>query len=112
MTFNQHIAPLLHAHCAQCHRPGGAGPFSLLTFADASRRAAQIAAVTASGFMPPWKADGHAGEFVAQPRLTGDDVARRSRRWADGAGRGPGSARPPPPRVGRRAGISGSPTSW
>ena len=40
VTFNQDIAPLLHTHCAQCHRPGGAGPFSLLTFADARRRAA------------------------------------------------------------------------
>ena len=39
VTFNQHIAPLLHRACAQCHRPNGAGPFSLVTFADASRRA-------------------------------------------------------------------------
>jgi Flp pilus assembly protein TadD/mono/diheme cytochrome c family protein len=96
VTFNQHIAPLLHAHCAQCHRPGGAGPFNLLTFADASRRAAQLAAVTASGFMPPWKADGHPGEFVAQPRLTRDDVAAIGR-WAKAPVEGPGSA-PAPPR--------------
>jgi tetratricopeptide (TPR) repeat protein/mono/diheme cytochrome c family protein len=96
VTFNQDIAPLLHSHCAQCHRPGGAGPFNLLTFADASRRAAQLAAVTASGFMPPWKADGHPGEFVAQPRLTRDAVERIGR-WAKAPVEGPGTA-PPPPR--------------
>jgi tetratricopeptide (TPR) repeat protein/mono/diheme cytochrome c family protein len=96
VTFNQDIAPILHAHCAQCHRPGGAGPFNLLTFADASRRAAQLAAVTASGFMPPWKADGHPGEFVAQPRLTRDAVERIGR-WARAPVEGPGTA-PAPPR--------------
>ncbi len=96
VTFNQHIAPILHGHCAQCHRPGGAGPFALLTFADASRRAAQLAAVTRSGFMPPWKADGHPGEFIAQPRLTAEQVALIER-WAAAPVEGPG--RPPaPPR--------------
>ncbi|MGE0359597.1 MAG: tetratricopeptide repeat protein [Vicinamibacterales bacterium] len=96
VTFNQHIAPVLHGHCAQCHRPGGAGPFNLLTFADASRRAAQLAAVTRSGFMPPWQADGHPGEFVAQPRLTPEQVALFAR-WAEAPVEGAG--RPPaPPR--------------
>ena len=69
VTFNQHVAPVLHRACAQCHHPGGAGPFSLVTFADAAKRAKQLATVTSSGFMPPWKADGHPDEFVAQPRL-------------------------------------------
>ena len=73
-----------------------AGRSRLVTFADASRRAAQIAAVTTSGFMPPWKADGHPGEFVAQPRLTADDVATIAR-WAKVPVEGPGRA-PAPPR--------------
>ncbi len=95
VTFNQHIAPLLHTHCAQCHRPGGAGPFSLLTFAETAKRAAQLAAVTGSGFMPPWKADGHPDEFVAQPRLTREEVARFAR-WATAPVEGPGKAPAPP----------------
>ena len=52
--------------------------------------------------MPPWKADGHPGEFVAQPRLTRDDVARIAP-LGQGAGRRPGHA-----RRRRRAG----PTGW
>ena len=94
VTFNQHIAPVLHTHCAQCHRPGGAGPFSLLTFSETAKRAAQLAAVTGSGFMPPWKADGHPDEFVAQPRLTRDQVQLFAR-WATAPVEGPG--RPPTP---------------
>lgn len=82
VTFNQHVAPVLHRACAQCHHPGGAGPFSLVTFADAAKRAKQLATVTSSGFMPPWKADGHPDEFVAQPRLSPDEVAL-FRRWAE-----------------------------
>lgn len=96
VTFNEHVAPVLHRACAQCHRPGGAGPFSLITFADASRRARQLAAVTASGFMPPWKAEGHPDEFVAQPRLTRDEVALLAR-WAEAPVEGPGLA-PAAPR--------------
>ncbi len=95
-TFNQHIAPLMHSRCGACHRPGGAGPFSLLTFDEVKRRAAQIAAVTGSGFMPPWKADAHAGGFVAQPRLTADDVAVIAT-WAKAPIEGAGPA-PVPPR--------------
>lgn len=95
VTFNQHIAPVLHARCAQCHRPGGAGPFSLLTFSETAKRAAQLAAVTGSGFMPPWKADGHPDEFVAQPRLTRDEVQLFAR-WAKAPVEGPGSPPAPP----------------
>ena len=95
-TFNQHIALLLHSRCGACHRPGGAGPFSLLTFDDVKRRAAQVAAVTASGFMPPWKADAHASGFVAQPRLSADEIALIAT-WAKAPVEGPGVA-PAPPR--------------
>lgn len=34
-TFHKDVAPFLHAHCQLCHAPGQAGPFSLLTYADA-----------------------------------------------------------------------------
>ena len=54
-TFADDVAPLVFRHCAPCHRPGEAGPFPLLTYEDARRRARQIAEVTSSRFMPPWK---------------------------------------------------------
>src|ERR1700675_3731123 len=54
VTFNRDIAPIVLRICAKCHRPGEAGPFSLLTYADAKSHARQMAKVTRSRFMPPW----------------------------------------------------------
>src|SRR5205823_11301388 len=37
VTYHREIAPILNRHCVACHRPGGIGPFSLLTAAGAGR---------------------------------------------------------------------------
>ncbi len=34
VTFAEHIAPIVHANCTPCHRPGQAGPFDLITYGD------------------------------------------------------------------------------
>ena len=57
VTFTEHVAPILFAKCAGCHRPGEIAPFSLLTYADAKKRAKQIAEITTERTMPPWHAD-------------------------------------------------------
>jgi hypothetical protein len=56
-TFYQDIEPILANNCASCHQPGKSAPFSLLTYEDVSKRGEFIANVTASRYMPPWKAD-------------------------------------------------------
>ena len=97
-TFSSHVAPLLADRCGICHHPGGSAPFSLLTYADAKRRAMQIAAVTKNRFMPPWKADPSNGPFVGQHPLSDDEI-RLIERWVDG-GAAEGDPRDlPPPRV-------------
>src|SRR6478609_1863567 len=53
-TFNKDVAPIVFANCASCHRPGGDGPFSLLTFAQAAQHATEIGEETVRGHMPPW----------------------------------------------------------
>src|SRR4249920_1376831 len=45
-TFHSDIAPIVHQYCSPCHRPGEAGPFPLLTYADVKSHAKQIADVT------------------------------------------------------------------
>lgn len=35
ITFNKDIAPIFFKSCAECHRPGEAAPFSLLSYKDA-----------------------------------------------------------------------------
>jgi hypothetical protein len=100
VTFSKDVAPLLADRCGMCHHPGGSAPFSLLTYADAKRRAAQIATVTADRFMPPWKADPADGPFIGQHPLSAAEIATL-RRWAD-TGAKPGDA-PESPVVSRQS---------
>ena len=69
VTFNRHIAPIVLQSCAPCHRPGEAGPFSLLTYADVRRRAEQVARVTQVRFMPPWPPEPGYGDLAGSRRL-------------------------------------------
>lgn len=82
-TFARDVAPILFQRCAECHRPGGDGPFSLLTYADAAKHASDIAAVTASRAMPPWLPD--PGEFpVLGVRRLSDQQIDTIQRWVKG----------------------------
>jgi hypothetical protein len=58
-TFYKDVAPIIYNKCASCHRAGEAGPFSLTSYEDVVKRASFIKKVVSSGYMPPWKADGH-----------------------------------------------------
>jgi Flp pilus assembly protein TadD len=97
-TFNKEIAPILFQNCAACHRPGEAAPFSLLTYADAKKRSKQIAAVTASRFMPPWLPEHGKADFAGERRLSDAQIAA-IREWATAAAPegNPGDL-PPAPR--------------
>src|SRR5438876_4712920 len=70
VTFNKQIAPLIFQNCSSCHRPGETAPFSLLTYEDVRKRAAQIAAVTQRRYMPPWSPEPGYGDFASERRLT------------------------------------------
>src|SRR6185295_4151736 len=35
VTFNKDVLPILQNNCQSCHRPGGIGPMSLLTYESA-----------------------------------------------------------------------------
>jgi mono/diheme cytochrome c family protein len=102
-TFNRHVAPLLFARCSICHRPGEIGPFPLLTYADAKKRARQLADITARKTMPPWKPEPGHGEFLDERRLTDAEIAVFAN-WAEaGAPEGDRADLPPTPKF---------PTGW
>jgi tetratricopeptide (TPR) repeat protein len=82
VTFNKHIAPLVFDRCGKCHRPGGLAPFSLLTYSSVRQRATQIAAVTRSRIMPPWKVEPGSGEFLGLEPLTDEEIGL-IQRWTD-----------------------------
>src|SRR5258708_6209610 len=97
VTFYQHLAPILYKECATCHRPGESGPFSLLTYEDARKRASQLAKVTASRYMPPWlPAPGHSA-FSEERRLTDAQIKLFADWFAQGTPAGNPSSGPPTP---------------
>ncbi len=74
-TFNRDIAPIVFRYCAPCHRPGEAGPFPLLTYADAKAHARQIAAVVSKRFMPPWLPEPQEFGFADELRLSEEQIS-------------------------------------
>jgi tetratricopeptide (TPR) repeat protein/mono/diheme cytochrome c family protein len=97
VNFAHDIAPIVYKNCAPCHRPGEAGPFSLLTYQDVKGHARQIADVTRRRYMPPWAPEAGYGDFVGERRLTDAEI-RLIADWASqGASEGNASETPPPP---------------
>ncbi|MEZ5396424.1 MAG: hypothetical protein R2724_26980 [Bryobacterales bacterium] len=90
-TFTKDVAPILFENCVSCHREGEAAPFSLLTYEDAKKRGALIAAVTEARYMPPWHAAEGAAPFRDERRLNEAQIATLSQ-WVK-AGMPQGAAR-------------------
>ena len=98
VTYCKHIAPILWKNCAGCHRPGEVGPFSLLTYEDAKKRAEFLSEVTASHRMPPWKAEPDFGKFHDERRLSEAEI-KLIASWAEsGAPEGDRKDLPKPPK--------------
>ncbi len=98
VTFNKDIAPIIFDNCSSCHRPGEVAPFPLLSYQDVKKRAKQIADVTGSKFMPPWKADHSDYEFKNARRLTTEQIGML-KQWADeGSPEGKSTDLPPQPK--------------
>jgi Flp pilus assembly protein TadD/mono/diheme cytochrome c family protein len=98
VTWSHQIAPLVYNNCTTCHHPGGAGPFSLLTYDDARRWGKQMAAVTASRYMPPWLPEQGYGDFVDERSLSKDEIALIAKWVQTGMAQGDASAAPPAPK--------------
>jgi Flp pilus assembly protein TadD/mono/diheme cytochrome c family protein len=75
VTFYGQIAPIVYGNCSVCHRPGESAPFSLLTYEDVKRHAAQIAAVTKRRYMPPFLPEAGYGDFQEERRLSDKQIA-------------------------------------
>jgi Flp pilus assembly protein TadD/mono/diheme cytochrome c family protein len=96
-TWSHQIAPLVYSNCTTCHHPGGAGPFSLLTYEDARRWGQLMATVTASRYMPPWLPEKGYGDFADERRLTDEQIALIAKWVQGGMPQGDASAAPPAP---------------
>jgi Flp pilus assembly protein TadD len=121
-TYNEHVAPILFARCATCHRPLDAAvvgrglspaaspidnpddplcvagaPFSVLDYASVARRAKTIAAAVQQRRMPPWLPEPGHGTFVNERRLRDDEIATIASWAAQGAPEGDPARRPVAP---------------
>ena len=97
-TYAGEVAAILQRRCQECHRKGQLGPFELISYAQARKRADQLASVVESRRMPPWKATPGVGpRYRNDLSLTAEEVAALVA-WA-GAGAPEGDpARAPAPR--------------
>ena len=78
--------------CGSCHRPGGIGPFALLSYADVVPAAApDPQGGLQAGSMPPWKPEYGHGEFTDERRLP--ESQKRQAAAVDRAGCAAGRAR-------------------
>jgi peroxiredoxin len=75
VTFCKDVAPLVQKHCQTCHRPGEAGPFPLMNYADAAAWAEAIKEAITDLRMPPWHADSAHGKWANDRRLPDTDKA-------------------------------------
>ena len=98
ITFSRDIAPIVFDACVSCHRAGGPGPFPLTTYDEVRRRATQIAEVTRTRFMPPWKVAPDVGHFVGQRLLTAKEISVITQWAANNAPEGDPRDLPPLPK--------------
>jgi hypothetical protein len=97
-TYAREVSRIIQRNCQECHRKGEVGPFPLETYEHARKRAHDIAAVTASRSMPPWKAmAGFGKKFQHDRSMSAADIATLAR-WVD-AGAPAGDDRDLPPAM-------------
>lgn len=82
VTYADNISSILFKNCSSCHRPNQAGPFNLLTYADAKLNANKIKFVTQTRYMPPWPADAAYTHFIDERILSADEI-EQIKTWVD-----------------------------
>ena len=98
-TFAKDIAPILHKHCAQCHRSGEVAPMSLISYDDARPWARAIKSKVVSREMPPWGADPDQGRKMRNDPSLSKAQIETIVAWVDaGAPRGNDADLPVPPQ--------------
>jgi Tfp pilus assembly protein PilF len=98
VTFNRHVAPIIFKHCADCHRPGQAAPFSLLEYEQVRKHAQQIVEVTRNRTMPPWLPEPGVVDFLNARVLSASELEQIQRWVVEGGVEGDPSDLPPLPK--------------
>lgn len=73
-NYRDDIRPIFVEHCSGCHRPGGAGPMSLLTYSEAVPWANAVKMQVLQAQMPPWLPVDGIGAFQHTRSLSADEI--------------------------------------
>jgi len=73
ITFAEHVAPVLHAHCIECHRSGEIAPFAMDDYDEVAGWAETMLETIEDRRMPPWHADPEHGRFQNERRMPEED---------------------------------------
>jgi hypothetical protein len=96
VTYAEHVAPILNAHCTDCHHDGAVAPFSLVGFEASKKQSANITSATSGKRMPPWKAVHGYGDFKDENLLRESELAILKAWSESGAKRGDVKKEPKP----------------
>ncbi|MCY2968702.1 MAG: hypothetical protein NT069_34605 [Planctomycetota bacterium] len=100
ITWARQIAPLVHAHCVECHHAGGLAPFPLTTLAEVRPHAHAIVPLLKNRAMPPWKPVHGFGSFQNERRLSQTEMDLFSNWVVGGTPPGNDDDLPPPQDYG------------
>jgi hypothetical protein len=104
-SFTKDVAPIIHKHCIECHRPGEAAPMSFTTYSEVRPWAKSVKAAVLQGKMPPWYADPKYGHFSNDRSLTKAEIETLVS-WVDaGSPQGNPADLPPLPKLVQGWGI-------
>jgi Secretion system C-terminal sorting domain/Copper type II ascorbate-dependent monooxygenase, C-terminal domain len=105
VTWATDVAPILYDQCAKCHRDGGLGHFSLLTYSDAFANRFKIQGATESKYMPPWMPDPTYRRYAHENRLTDAQISTIEAWVNAGAPMGDLSKAPPVPMFNNQSEV-------
>jgi len=95
-TWNSEIGCIVYSHCSSCHRPGGIGPFSLMSYFEASQRKNMIAQSVQTRMMPPFPPDQSKRKLAHANTLTQNEIDAIVNWAGNNAPLGSGSEPEPP----------------
>jgi thiol-disulfide isomerase/thioredoxin/mono/diheme cytochrome c family protein len=73
VTYHSRVSRIVQRNCADCHRAGENGPFTLTSYQDVKENLATIRRVVRRGVMPPWFADAKVGHWANDRSLSPAD---------------------------------------
>ena len=73
VTYADDVAPIVRAHCIECHQPGTEAPLSLCNYGEVAGQGKMLAEVVRDERMPPWYGSTHDTGFQNHRRLSDDE---------------------------------------